>query len=211
VETAAALSHLTVNGSITSGTGASSGSILADQSLGTVTVTGDVVGTAASPVVISAAGQAKPTATTDRAIATLLLKGNVTYVNILAGYDATGAGVNADAQIGSVFVGHNWSASNLIAGIGPGSDGQFGTNDDARLSGTGIKDVSTVMSKIGHLTIAGTAQGTDSGTSSTDSFGIEAESIVSASINKVTLPLKPGVQADISVGTTGDFVLRELP
>ena len=64
--------------------------------------------------------------------------GSVTETDILAGYNGNGTPVNADTQIGPIFVGGAFTSSNIVSGVGTGADGDFGTEDDAALSGAGI-------------------------------------------------------------------------
>lgn len=197
------LKTVTVNGSITSGTAPGSGAIQAGLAIGTIMVGSNLTGTASDPVLISAVGPSRPTGLTDVAIQSLTVKGNVAFTNILAGFNLAGTGVNADAQIGTVSVGKNWSASNLIAGVGAGADGLFGTSDDAKLSGTGVEDVGAIVSTIASLTISGTATGAQG-----SHFGIEAEYIIAAKIDGVTESLSPSANDLIDLDST--LTLQEV-
>jgi hypothetical protein len=198
------LKNVTVNGSILSGSGTSSGAIQAGLAIGTITVNGDLTGTASNPVLISAVGPARPAGLSDIAIQSLTVKGNVAFTNILAGYNLAGAGVNADAQIGTVAVGKNWTASSLIAGVAAGADGLFGTSDDVKLSGAGVEDVGAIVSTIGSLTITGTVAGAQG-----SHFGIEAEYIIAAKIGGAAKPLDPAANDLIALASTS--TLQEVP
>jgi hypothetical protein len=81
----------------------------------------------------------KPTATADVAIGSLQIGGKAEFLNILAGFDETSLivtqqlhpGVNGNAQIRSVKIGATAAGVNIVAGVLPGMDGKFGTEDDA--------------------------------------------------------------------------------
>jgi hypothetical protein len=140
------------------------------------------------------------------------------YADILAGYDTNtnngttplGTGVNADAQIGTVRIDGNMTATNIVAGVGPGTTG-FGTAGSAALSGTGVTDMPSIISKISQVIITGTASAT------TGTYGIAAQYIVSASYNGAALPLKAGpdndtfaASSDHALGSSGDVFLYEV-
>src|SRR4051812_337396 len=56
-------------------------------------------------------------ATTDVVISKITVTGRVELANILAGFNPVALGAtNGDAQIGTVKVGGNWLASNIVAG-----------------------------------------------------------------------------------------------
>src|SRR5262249_1146192 len=148
-----------------------SGAVSVRDDIGPITVRGSLIGNASYPVVISARGQASPTATTDVAIKSLTVFGNVDHVAIVAGYDPDIQATNADAQVGEVCVGGNWTASNLAVGVGSAGDGRFGTADDARLAGAGQHD-STPIAMIAAVIIGGQVLG-DAGTNNTSGFGAE--------------------------------------
>src|SRR4029434_7524874 len=75
------------------------------------------------------------TATAAHALATksLTIAGTVHDSQILAGYDVSGAAVNADVAIGKVLVKGEWIASDLVGGVTAGADGIFATVDDTLL------------------------------------------------------------------------------
>jgi hypothetical protein len=208
------IATLTIGGSLIAGTNAGTGTIansgavrVADD-LGAVLVKGSLIGSATNPVVISARGQAVPTATADVAIKSLRVLGRVQYAQIVAGVDQSGAAANADAQIGPVVVGGNWVASSLVAGAVPGPDGLYGDADDVKMSGTGVRDAGTITSKIAGLTVGGSALGTFGGT---DHFGVVAEWITSFKVGGTTIPVFAGTNNDnFAVGPTGDFSVKEV-
>jgi autotransporter-associated beta strand protein len=226
------LGKLTVKGSIRDATVISSGSIgsvkltgsflggrlSAGADLGTVNVRGDIAGTAAAPVVISAFGKAvAPTTGLDVALKSLTVSGGVEFLRVLAGYNTTLAGANADASIGAISVGKDWRSSSVLAGGKAGADGFTGTPDDAKLTG-GTRDVADIFSSIASLTIKGQAFGT---TVNGDTFGVVAEQIAKAKIGQTIFKFDSGERdaADAfaaaatgpgATGLTSDFFLREI-
>lgn len=194
---------LRIGGDLRSGTGAGSGRIECGQGkIGTLSIGGDIVGTAAVPVVISARGQfPAPAKGSDVVIGSIVVKGNVEYASFVGG-DVT----NADASIGTVSVGREWLASSLVAGASPGDDGVFGTDDDAKLSGPTVTDNASISSRIGRVTIKGQAFGSPT---PGDHFGIVAESIGLVSIGGVVSPTTKG-KDEFDIGATGDLTVLEI-
>lgn len=194
------------------------GRLSAGADLGVVTVRGDIIGTADSPVVITGFGKLNgPSKGTDLAIKSLKVSGGVDSLRLLAGYDLALAGVNADASIGSIFVSADWRASSVLAGVSEGVDGFAGTADDLKLATGGVRDTAGIFSAIASITIKGQAFGSVGGG---DSFGIVAEQIKKASVAKAALKLDKGERdaADaFALASTGpgatelpsDFFLRE--
>jgi autotransporter-associated beta strand protein len=186
------------------------GELSAGADLGAVNIHGNIVGTTASPVVISAFGKAiAPKKGLDVAVASLTVGGEVESLRVLAGYDLTLAGKNADASIGAISVGADWRASTVLAGVGATPGGLDGTSADVKLSGAGVRDSVGIFSQIASITIKGQALGTLAGG---DSFGIVAEQIGRAKVGAVTLPFKKGphTAADLfAIGATGDFAIGE--
>jgi hypothetical protein len=208
------IAALTVGGSIvsgvddTSGTFLDNGAIRVANDIGSATIKGSLEGNTTNPVIISARGSATPTTTTDTAIGSLTVKGSVEFADIVAGVDVNGKAVNADAQIGNVLVGGNWTASSIAAGVTPGFGSYYGTFLDSVMSGTGVKNVATIFSKIAGVTIGGEAMGTIGGF---DYYGIVAQDVGSVKIGIAKLPLKSGPDNDvIPIGITEDFDVREV-
>ena len=193
------------------------GGISARDDIGTATIKGSLIGNRFNPVLITAFGQANPTATVDLAIGKLTVNGRVEYAQIWAGLDAVTQGgsivENADAQIGQVVVGGDWIASSLTAGAFQGPDGLFGTADDVKFDGIGVggvKDVDTIFSKITSLTIGGQAYGTVGGD---DHYGIVAEIVGSVKVKggTTTFSLNAGNgNDDFFIGILGDFKVHEI-
>ncbi len=205
---------ITVGGSLiagtdtTTGTYQNNGAILILEDVFTVTL-GGILGNATNKARLFTGGQGSPTGTVDLALGTLNITGRVEYAQILAGYDSDMIGFNADAQIGNVTVGGDWIASDLVAGASAGADGLFGTPDDVKLSGAGVKDVANVFSKIGSLTIGGHFIGTPA---AGDYFGIVAQSVGSLKVSDTVISLLAGNSNDhfLLTNFTNDLRLNEI-
>lgn len=178
---ATAIGSVKIGHDIVAGTVAFSGIIDTNETIGSVTLGGSLIGTAAQAAVISAQGKFSPaTQAASVAIATITIAGRVEHGQILAGYDySTLSATNGDASIGTVTVKGDWIASDLVAGINHGNDGRFGqkaagdlTVDDGVIaSGLGT---AAIRSDIGAVSIGGVILGTSS---STDSHAFAAEDI----------------------------------
>jgi hypothetical protein len=201
---------LTVGGSIVAGSDGgggvlNSGAVRAAHDIGTLTVRGSLEGNASNPVIISAMGQPGATGATDLAIRAVNILGRVFNSEILAGYSPAlasfyGEPVNADAQIGSVKVGGDWVASDLIAGLATGADTStdqfFGDAGDILIAGAGVKDDLAALSRIASIVVGGRVIGTPL---DTDAFrtGFGAQHIVSMKVGGITaIPLTPGAGND---------------
>ena len=182
---------VTIGGSIITGTDTSTNgnlsknaSIRAWKDLGFLYVGGNIIGTGASPVVISASGQLAPSATVDLAIGPITVVGRVEHTNFLAGYDFNLNAVNGDASISLVNVGANWVASNLVAGVMNTASGNtnFGDANDAPIGGS-------LISKIVGIIIKGQVFGTPTNVNNTDHFGFVANHVVSLAIGTPSNPV----------------------
>jgi hypothetical protein len=184
------------------------GSIRADNDIGSITVLGSVLGSGSGdpsdvnfkPVVISARGKASLPATNDVAIGRITVGGSVQLANIAAGFDIGLAPKNADAQIGTVTVGGDWVSSNLLAGVQDAGDG-YGNSSDAKMSGASVKDGADLggrgaISKIASVIIKGNAIGTISATDFL-TFGIEAQQLGSLRVGGATVALTAGAGNDL--------------
>jgi hypothetical protein len=203
------LASITIGGSLIAGTDNTSGlflhngAIQALDDIGAITIKGSIIGNSTNRFLMTAGGQAVPTASTDLAIGKLKVTGRVEFANILAGYDVNDSPINGNAQIGNVTIGGDWIASNLVAGVQPDAFGQFGLYDFLIPGGTGL-------SKIGKIVISGRALGT---IDLLDHYGFVARQIVSFKVGKTTFPLQAGAANDIAgftVGATGDLVVKEV-
>jgi hypothetical protein len=209
--TAERITKLTIGGSLnaghdnTSGTFANNGAIRVGHDLGTVLIKGNVIGTFGSPAIISARGDAEPTATSDVAIGSLRVLGSVVSAQILAGVNQDGTNRNADAQINSVFVGNNWTDSSIAAGANPGANG-YG-DGDVKMSGAAVKDEAGLLSRIKSLTINGQVTTYGLGTYT----GIVAEKVHAVKIDGTPLVLQTGYgNDDFSVSGIADFKVHEI-
>jgi hypothetical protein len=208
------IASLTIGGSLiagsnnTAGVFEQNGAIRVQDDIGPILIKGNILGNSTNPAVISARGRSVPTATSDVAIRSLTVLGRVESAQILAGVDLNGLAENADAQIGSVFVGGDWIASSIAAGASPGDDGYFGTGDDVKFADGGVKDVAGLSSRIAGVTIRGQASGTIGGT---DHFGLVAEVVGPVKVGGMLLTQTPGPGNDVvEIGTTGDFGIKEI-
>jgi hypothetical protein len=209
------IGRLDLGGSLVAGTDRTTGEFFANgtirvqDDLGTVRIRGSVVGNVTNPAIISARGQPSlTTATVDVAIDSLQVLGRMEYAQVLAGVEPFGEARNADAQIGSVTVGGDWIASSLIAGAVAGN-AFFGDGDDARMSGSRVKDEPAVQSRIGSLTVGGQVLGTVGGV--VDSFGIVAQVVGGIRIGGTAIPPSPGPGKDLLfLGITGDCTVKEV-
>lgn len=154
---------------------ADSGSIRVSQDLANLNIGGNIVGNAKARVVIAAGGGGA----NHSAIGKLTVAHDASYVDILGGYgfgatvaNPLGATVTADAQIGEITIGGNLKAANVVASIGTGPDGVFGSDDD-KLIGEGQVglDDPKVISTIARLQIGGTVAVTEEG------YGVVAQEV----------------------------------
>jgi hypothetical protein len=109
-----------------------------------------------------------------------------------------------DGRIGSVFVGGDWIASTLAAGVDAGADGMYGTDDDVLMTATPSR-----VAKIYSVIILGRIQGT---TTPGDSFGFLAQEFGSFFVGgRGFLRLNAGpANDDMQLVATGDVRLHEV-
>jgi hypothetical protein len=193
-----------------------SGFVHAEETIGAVTVLGDVRGSATNTATISAGGipdaNLSPKAKTHIALSKFTVAGSVRNALIAAGLDSNNTAINRDAQIGSVLVSHDWVASNLVAGISAGADGKYGTGDDTlATSGTGYVNRPNIVSKIAAITIGGQIIGT---TGAGDSFGFLASSIGGLKLSGLALKIRSSTllpaNLTLSAATGSDVLLKEI-
>ena len=208
---------------ITGGWGSGSGLVEIDGSLGSLKVGGNVTQSVVrvadsiasvsiagdlAQSTLSARGQSVQGLLTDVAFGSLKILGSVSNSFILAGYDLSGAAVNADAQIGAVSVGVNWSGSSLVAGVQAGSGTNFGQMSDAVIAGT---NSAMIISRIASVKIGGAVTGTAN--PGRDHFGFVAQEIgafQSGSNAALALSKTLGGQVFELGGGTSDVSLREI-
>ena len=159
---------------------------------------------AESPVVLSARGQAIPSATSDVAIGKITIGGRVERALILAGYSST-TPLNGNAQIGSVTVGGDWRASSLVAGIQDFAADGFGNGDDIVYP---TPAVDGIFSRIASVTIKGRITGT--GTAG-DHYGFTAQQIGAFKAGGVKLSLTEATDSGFNLAPiTNDVTVREV-
>jgi hypothetical protein len=182
---------LTVKGSWLGGVVAASGKV------GAVKIGGALAGDGASDrVTLAAAGGLK----------SLSVAGEVRFADVLAGYADPAIAVNPDAMIGTVKVGGNWIASNLVAGISAGIDGDFGTANDAPApASAGFSDSAKLVSRIARVQIGGYVVGDGA-----DRFGFVAQKIGKVTIGPINYLLSAKIADVIALGTNGDVMVREI-
>jgi len=195
---------VTIGGSITTQGGKYAACIDARGDIGRILVKGSIVGTAAAPIVISAAGANANDGDDLGSIRSLTVYGQVEHARILAGYNLFGP-TNADARIGAVVVGGDWIASDLVAGVDAGADQKFGTIDDVLV--TDPKNDSKVISTIASITIRGQVLGTPG---VGDNFGFCAERVGSISVGGSAITLKPAGKDFFALGPTFDVRVNEV-
>jgi hypothetical protein len=161
------------------------GAIIAGDDIGPVKIAGSIVGSATNPALIIAKGQhVKPTSGFDTAIASLSVKGDVRFAQILAGFDSDRVPANADAAIGTVTIGHDWAASSLVAGAQDTGALGFGVGDTLQTAGD-----TALIARIASITIKGSATGSFY---PGDCFGFVAEQIDKLVFAGRTIPLTAG-------------------
>lgn len=166
-----------------------SGSIEATDDIGSITILGSIIGNTSNAALITARGEAFPTATVDLAIKSLTVGGRVELAQILGGVDNQSTANNGNAQIGPVHVSGSWIASTLASGVAS-SNGIFGDgNDYAYNNGT--------TSKIASIIIDGQVLG-QVGTNNT--FGFESRQIGSFKVGGITIPLRANAHNDTAGG-----------
>ena len=220
---ATVIGHVTIGGSVIAGTDNSAsgslvntGAIRAIDTLGSVKIGENMLGTTGTGGVvtqaaISAGGIFNSHSTLpkgpDLAIARLTIGGNVEHASIEAGVPNVviasfgfSSPANADAQIGPVSVGGEWLASNPAAGAAA-TDGFYGDTNDAKLSGSGVRDQADHFSKIASITIAGQIFGT---ATPGDNFGFVAQQFGAIRIGGTLFPLTVphrSLTADVAIET----------
>ncbi|MEA3188458.1 MAG: hypothetical protein QOD99_2288 [Chthoniobacter sp.] len=133
-----------VGGYDTSGHGfTQSGMISAHTTIGAVSI-GNLRGTTDRHVVIEAAGTSNVTA-----IASVTVKGSMTFADIFAGYERDLTAGNFDSGIGKVTVGGDFIQSRIVAGTTDGGDGTLGDG--------GTDNVASLIATIQSVKIAGEA------------------------------------------------------
>ena len=177
------VSSFVLGGSLISGLGLpgrpdnqfNNGAIISKNAIDNLTIRGDVRGNSTQSALIAARGQFRSRGATDLAFGNINIAGNVELANIRAGNGAffdSGSFTflnNPDAQIGSVSVGGNWTASELGAGTYSRTGDRYN-----KLTIAGVPDSSRRLARIGSIAIGGSVRGTSA---AGDHFGFIAEEI----------------------------------
>jgi autotransporter family porin len=220
------IGSVTLGGSIISGIDDSTtggltmnASIRAGDDIGALTVKGSLIGNVtpngASLVIISAHGQAVPVGDKNLAIGKITIGGRVERANIFGGYSVDL--VPADGvQIGTVKVGRDWIASNLVAGVtnlgaddNPGGTGANADNVNFGDTHDTFIGLGSITNRIAAIVIGGVVAGT---AASGDHFGFSSVSIGSFKSLGFTAPLTAGASDDpIEISPiTHDVTIREI-
>ncbi len=216
------IASLTIGGSILAGTDTStmgdlldSATIRAGDHIGKLNVYGSIVGhqdtgTGASTVVISARGQAIPTAPTDQALTRIAVRGRVEHAQILAGYDLSLNPVNGNAQIRAVRVSGDWIASDLVAGVQ--ADNVIGMPLDVFGDGDDVIIAGGTISAIRDIQILGTVIGTGGiSAGDGDHFGFVSGQIGKFKAGGFTATFTAARDNPIELSLlTGDVTIREV-
>ena len=217
-------SSIIIGGSLVSGSDYSgsnvilnSATIRVEQNVGKLIIKGSVLGTADTQIFITASGQETIFLNTDQDVAfgSIAIGGSVIHSSILAGYGtgtvATESEENPNAQIGTVVVGGDWIASNLLSGA-RWSD-SFGDGLDSKAAGV---DSPAITARIKSIAIVGQIIGTAS--SSTDQFRFMAQAIDTMTVggSLVSLDIRKGNDNDLlapryNLANTLDVRVFEFP
>lgn len=211
--TAGDIAAVTIRGSLIAGlddgtvaaTGAS-GAIIAGT-LGPVVIGGSMIGNDINHALIIARGQAvKPGTGDDLAIASLNVKGDVQFAEVLGGFSGFArTPANADASLGPVTVGGDWRASSLVAGAQDAGATGFGIGDKLQAVGN-----TALIARFVRVTIGGDVLGTAQVIN--DHFGFVAERIEAMTIGgrKVTLDTGSAVNDIVLLSPTNDIRALEV-
>jgi hypothetical protein len=177
------------------------GAIIAGADLGPVRIGGNIVGNDSNAAVISALGSATNfDGKFDTAIASITVRGTVHWAQFLAGFDLTKNPANADASIGVVKIGGDWTASSIVAGaMDTGADG-FGVGDSLQTTNN-----TALVARIASIQISGVVSDAQA---STANFGFVAQQIVKLKIEGRSIPLTPAKDSFTLPFTDGVHVLE---
>ena len=193
---------------------ADSGSIRARNDIASLIIRGNVIGNETNAAVISAGGNGPVVnGKTSPAIGSLTLgsstTNSVSFLNVLAGYSPAGtvaaplgAQLTADVQIGTVNIKGDMKATNIAAGAAPGTDGSFGTGDDASFTAsTSVVNNSKILSSIAKVIVGGNVLASD------DTYGIVAQVISSVTVQGAPVTLMRGASNDFTEVEAGSNVM----
>ncbi|MEO6569379.1 MAG: hypothetical protein ABIO94_11505 [Opitutaceae bacterium] len=188
------ITELTIGGSIVGEGGFLSGCVIVGGKIGKLTVGGDIAG--GSGAISGSVGGGS--------IGKAKIGGSIRGFYEPGSQFQAGVGVLAGEQgIGRVTVKGSVIAGSIVAGISPGVDGLYGTDDDSDTN-------PGVVAVIGKITIKGTVNGTNV---SGDSYGIEANKILELRVGSVLYsPSDPllSFSTGFFLSATGDVKVRTL-
>jgi hypothetical protein len=171
---------------------ADSGVIRVTDDLGSLVIFGNVIGNPTARAIISAGGDLNAADSSDATITRLVVRGNAEYLDVLGGYASTGTTtaprgsvINPDSQMGVISFLGSVLATNVVSGISAGTDGLFGTVDDASAGG-GSSDAASRFATIAKVILRGALAA-----NSTD-FGIAAEEVTAVTFGTAPLVLNAG-------------------
>ena len=198
---------LTIGGSVIAG-GSGGFEQITLQSVADFSIGGNLRGSAANPARIFVKGDRSDVGAdpNDLLIGKLTVGGNVEFAQILAGFTALNVLTNSDAQIGTVKVAGDWTASDLSASIQTGVGNRFGDANDTFVAA--LDDLAAKQSRIASITIGGRVRGTAAGG---DHFGFVAQQIGAFKLAGEAITLRAAAPADVvEVFATGDVTVREV-
>jgi hypothetical protein len=132
-------------------------------------------------------------------IKSIILTGSIAFADIIAGMDIEGDVVKAGSKIGTVNIGGDFLATNIVASALPGDDGDYGTGDDQSLSDI---EESDLISRIASVIIGGEVLD-DVRQIVGENFGIVADHVVQVKVGVQNIPLHSGPRNDyLSIGET---------
>ena len=143
------------------------------------------------------------------ALGKVTIGGPVSYAQIIAGVSLNTLGSvqqNAQSQIGNVvFTGSSISNLNIVAGVGKGADGVYGTMDDTLLPNSGVPNI---VSQIASVTFANQSAITASSVGS-----IEAANVEKVVLGTTPVALAPGAGKNpypgVALGSATSFLIFE--
>lgn len=210
---AGAIGRVTIGGSLIAGTDNSAGGtlvncgvIVAESNLGQLKIKGNVLGTVTpngkTLALIGAVGSATPT-NAAVSIGRIEIGGTVANALISAGVLGT-VGYNGNAQIGPVFVGGDWNASSMTAGIRDAGGNGYATPEDEVVPSPSDDGL---VARIVSVTIRGIVIGTQPGT---DHYGFTAQQVGTFKVGSVKYAFTPATDPTIPLALlTSDVDVRE--
>jgi hypothetical protein len=166
------------------------------------------------PTVIAAAGITPGNGNAALAIAKVTIDGNTNDAQILGGYEVSSSssavngvlGINAEAQIGTVKILGNVTATDIVAGAAADSNGLFGASSSDNSAITGGLTGPTA-SKIAQVIIGGQITADPTG----NVHGIVAEYIASIVVDGSPLPLTAAKDYLPIPDYSTNFYAEEIP